>query len=250
MTRRINDDPLEAPALLELGGCKTKGTNLVHVGAHMGQESASYRKLGISHVIWIEGNPRVFETLQKTSRTMSGLNTCWLGLLSESDDADRCLYVTNRGTFSSILIPTDRARGYWPDIEVVEALRCPTMKLDSMLAIAEFEIDRAFQTLIVDVQGAELYVLKGATNFLAKWAHQVVAEIYTEELYEGCPLEEDVSAWMWDQGFALSRMSTCRKAWGNALYIRRRELTLRANRFWEEYNRKAKEWGLTEMHKS
>ena len=40
---------------------KPKG--VLHVGAHEGQEAKAYRDLGVSKVVWIEGNYRIYRRL-------------------------------------------------------------------------------------------------------------------------------------------------------------------------------------------
>jgi len=73
---------------------------------------------------------------------------------------------------------------------------------------------------VLDVQGAELMVLRGALSALAAF-DAVVAEINFEELYEGCALAPDLDAFLGTRGF--SRVATAcfdDPSWGDALYLR------------------------------
>jgi hypothetical protein len=99
-------------------------------------------------------------------------------------------------------------------------------RLDSLLERSG--IDRAgFQLLNVDVQGAELHVLRGAERTLASVA-AVLVEVHVLELYDGAASEREVDEFLTERGFERADVAYHElynkhgtfPAWAEALYVR------------------------------
>jgi hypothetical protein len=73
--------------------------------------------------------------------------------------------------------------------------------------------------IVIDTQGADLKVLRGATTTL-KTANSVVVEVSHEPLYEGGSTFMEVLHFLFDQGFRLWRCAFTRRGWGDALFVR------------------------------
>lgn len=189
---------------------------VVHVGAHEGQELPVYRAMGFRNVLLIEANPAVFARLQASVAGDSGIELaqCAMG----QTDGLATLRLT---TFdqSSSLLPLKLHREVYPEISECGVLPVPARRLDSLLAerpggAADFNL------LVLDVQGAELLVLRGAEESLAGF-DAVVSEISFIELYEGCALAPALDTFLADRGF--HRVATAchdHPSWGDALYLR------------------------------
>ena len=80
----------------------------------------------------------------------------------------------------------------------VEKRERPLYTLDTVLS--EFKPDAKFNFIKLDVQGAELDVLKGSPGTLAN-AEFVLLEIQTLEYNQGAPLFSTVIQQMWNYGF-------------------------------------------------
>ena len=100
---------------------------------------------------------------------------------------------------SSSILPLKRHLEVYPEIVETGVIEVPARTLDGLLT----ELGRGpadFNLLVLDVQGAELLVLRGATAAL-EGCDAVVAEVSFEELYEGCALAADLDAFLGERGF-------------------------------------------------
>lgn len=189
---------------------------VIHVGAHEGQELPLYRAMGFRCILLIEANPAVFARLSTATADNPGieLRHCALG---ESEGV-AALRLT---TFdqSSSLLRLKLHREVYPEIEECGILAVPARRLDSLLAERPGSA-ADFNLLVLDVQGAELLVLRGAEDSLAGF-DAVVSEINFAELYEGCALAHELDAFLDGHGFC--RVATScfhHPTWGDALYLR------------------------------
>lgn len=71
----------------------------------------------------------------------------------------------------------------------------------------------------LDIQGAELLALKGATSILP-FVKAIYTEVNEKELYEGCALIEELDAYLKQNGFTRILTNMTKHGWGDALYIR------------------------------
>ncbi len=189
---------------------------VVHVGAHEGQELPVYRGMGFRFVLLVEANPAVFARLQASFAADPGVELAQCALGEIDGLADLRLTTFDQ---SSSLLPLKLHREVYPDIAECGVLSVPARRLDSLLAerpggAADFNL------LVVDVQGAELLVLRGAEGSLAGF-DAVLSEINFAELYEGCALAPDLDAFLAERGFR--RVATAcfdHSTWGDALYLR------------------------------
>lgn len=170
---------------------------LIHVGAHIGQERDLYSAFDLD-VVWIEPIPAVFEKLQNNIAEFQR-QRAFNRLLGEEDGAERTLYVSdNDGQSSSILEPWEHKKMY-PDVGFPEIIALKTVTLETMLQQERIDI-RKFDGLILDTQGSELGILRGAAN-LVRHFRFVKVEVPDFESYEGCCLLSDVNLFMDCCGF-------------------------------------------------
>jgi len=97
---------------------------------------------------------------------------------------------------SSLLRMTERHLQSAPDSFVTESIEVDTARLDDLALGGRAE--RGY--LKIDVQGAELDVLRGASATLP-WIRLIEAELSTVELYEGQALIGEVIQYVQEQGF-------------------------------------------------
>ena len=76
-----------------------------------------------------------------------------------------------------------------------------------------------YNFLNIDVQGYELEVLKGATKTLEN-IDAMILEVNRDEVYENCPLIEDIDNFVGDIGFSRVAEMWQSVSWGDALYAR------------------------------
>lgn len=117
-------------------------------------------------------------------------------------------HVTDRSDSSSLLPPGSGQSAAF-GVSRARTMKVPVRRLDSLVRMAG--LDRPIM-LKIDVQGAELQVLKSCADLSE--VDFVYVELSYVELYEGQPLLAEVSAYLADRGFALegifNRVSTAR----------------------------------------
>lgn len=210
-----------------------RGMTIVHVGAHTGQEAARYQSWGARRVIWVEAAPDIFQRLQahlasmrtqppslfaRLTKAAPTEHIAINALVAAEDGALHALNVYNNdGASNSIfLIDRERTDRYDALRETGEVHQIASRTLDTLLAeagIAPEEVD----VLVVDIQGAELLCLKGATKLLAhvRW---IESEVSQRPVYAGGVLLHELEAWLASRGFR--RKTTIRRNHGNAIFAR------------------------------
>jgi FkbM family methyltransferase len=207
---------LDLPALCKNEGITVRG--VVHVGAHEGQEIAIYDSMGARAVVFIEANPVVHARLAAAMKPRPNVLTVQRAVSDRAGKAT--LHVTSFDQSSSLL-PLAGHRNVYPQIVESGRIEVDATPLDALMA--EFGLDPArFNFLAVDVQGAELLVLKGATQML-RHIHAINIEVNFTELYAGCAQIEDIDDFLWAAGFHRAAMaSPFHLSWGDAFYVRER----------------------------
>ena len=191
----------------------------IHVGAHLGEEAEAYRKMGVRRMILIEANPKVFAQLAERFRDDPAI------LLVNRAVADtlgkRVLHVTN-ATQSSSLLALDKHAEIYPQIVEQESVEVECARLDDLLSELG-ESPGAYNILNIDVQGAELMVLKGAETILRS-VDLVNVEVSFAELYAGCAQIDEVDDFLSERGFErIALACPYHHTWGDAVYLRRRQ---------------------------
>lgn len=189
---------------------------VLHVGAHEGQEHATYEQLGVSRCLFVEANPDVFQRLTVNVGHKPGVSLAQVAI------ADREGTMTlHRTSFdqSSSLLALGQHREVYPMVGETDRIDVRTTTLDRLLA--ELGLRAAdYQLLHVDVQGAEAMVLRGAADTL-KSIRAVSIEVNFTEMYQGCAQIEDIDDLLAAAGFRRVALSTpMHPSWGDALYVR------------------------------
>ena len=158
---------------------------VIHVGAHHAQELEFYDAMGASAVLWIEASPTEFSGLTARLRQATGKTRHVAVNAFAGETTGQTLSLrrfSNEGMSSSIFPPTSLFRENWPHTEETGTTEdVVTARLDDIASENGFsEAD----LLVVDVQGAELIVLRGAEMLLAQ-AKAVISEVSKQEFYEG-----------------------------------------------------------------
>ncbi|NES90718.1 FkbM family methyltransferase [Okeania sp. SIO2B9] len=196
---------------------------IIHVGAYEGKDIKTYQGLNISKILFIEANPTVFERL-KTNIAEVSIDVQAVNYAISNQNGKVKLYVNSMGQSSSIL-PLKFYRNIYPNIKETHQLTVESKTLDTLLS--ELGLTPAdFNILNLDIQGAELLALQGATNLL-KYIDAVYTKINYEELYEGCALAEKIDEFLAQTGFGKIAVATpFHPSWGDAFYVRKQVISM------------------------
>ncbi len=195
---------------------------IIHIGAHEGKEIARYRAMNVERVLFVEANPAVFERLKTNIAGLS--NVLAVNCVISNINGISTLYVTSMDQSSSIL-PLKEHQKVYPEIKEVERLVLESRTIDTLLQ--ELQLNPAdFNILNIDIQGAELLALQGATN-LFKHIEAINTEVNYEELYEGCALIDDIDDFLEIHGFDRAATATpYHPSWGDAFYVKKPVITM------------------------
>jgi FkbM family methyltransferase len=179
---------------------------LIHIGANSGQERHLYRQLGL-HVLWIEADPEVFQRLCENTAN-SPRQRAINALVSDVDGAEVDFYIANNeGLSSSMFAFSGHARA-WPHVQYVSQRRLVARRLDQLLEEQNVNLAN-YRALVLDVQGAELPVLAGATATLPaiSWIRLPAPDF---DAYRGAPEDiGEIGAFLERQGFTqVARLET------------------------------------------
>ena len=187
--------------------------NVLHVGAHYGQEHQSYLDIGVREITYFEPQRRVYEILKSHVGNHLCINKALgssVGTVSmHCEDA-------NQGMSSSVLKPEIHAVQY-PHIVFnhVEEVEMSTLDIE----VKENKL-KGFNTIVIDVQGYELEVFKGAHKTLSKIDH-IYTEVNRASVYSGCVLVEELDAFLGEYGFVRVETDWAGSTWGDAFYTKK-----------------------------
>lgn len=180
-------------------GVHRRACGIIHVGANVGQEAERYARGG-QRVVWIEPNPSLIPRLRSNAERHPGQMVIE-ALVSERDGDELDFHIANNDGHSSSILNMKAHRHMFPDVKYVDRLRMRTQTLPTLLA--EHGIDgSAYDTLVLDTQGAELMVLRGADQMLRGFRY-IQTEAPDFEAYAGCPTREILVAYLAERGFGL-----------------------------------------------
>lgn len=192
-------------------GISPKG--VLHIGGNVGEEFPVYMELGITKQIWVEPNPDIFLKLQQNISDNSdavALNVC-----AGDEDKFVTLHESNNAGQSSSILDLGTHLVAHPEVNFIRDITVPMRRMDNYLVNLD-----GIDFLNVDVQGAELLVLKGMGKLLhgIKWCY---LEVNKEPLYVGCALVDEIDSYLAEYGFRRVETLWCgNTGWGDALYTK------------------------------
>ena len=189
---------------------------ILHLGAHECEERADYMAhLGVddAHTVWLEALP---DKVADMTRRIPGLRMYQV-CLGDQDGADVSFMVTNNGQSSSLLDFGTHAREH-PHVVEIGRMPMKTLTLDTFFAQHGLR-PADFNFLNLDLQGAELLALRGATDILSRLDY-VYTEVNARELYRGCALLPDMDAFLGRYGFVRVQTNMTEHGWGDAFYTK------------------------------
>jgi len=166
------------PALTaELMAIARPGLPFLDVGAHVGIASLMYSKLaGIAtRICALEPNPQVFPTLVENSR-VNGMSVECLRLALGADVGQVAFFTNGSDPNGSLSQDAPGKYWYWADRTkpVLRETRVTMSTLDRLCAA----IDLAPGIIKLDVEGAELPVLRGGAEVLARCRPLILLETH------------------------------------------------------------------------
>lgn len=189
---------------------------VIHVGAHYGQEYHDYAALGIKSILFIEPCDKAFQVLKETFGDNPDVILFQSACGAEFSIGTMNVEQANQGMSNSLLKPAKHLEQY-PSIQFTETEEVEIRPLDDIIEHVAFRTNP--NLLVMDVQGFELQVLKGACGTLNAIQY-VYCEVNRDEVYEGCAKVWELDAFLGELGFIRKETSWAGGTWGDAIYIK------------------------------
>ena len=205
----------------------SKAKVVIHVGAHTGEEVPFYLKYGFNRVCLIEANPDLVARLRVDFENVPQVSIIHRAISNVKGVAEFTIHQTEKGSVeSSSLLELKRLGEIVPVFNSSRKVQVETSTLDELANDLAIELNNSL--LCLDIQGAELMALEGATLLLEQ-VNAVICEINLIENYKGGALEHEIEALLTDRGFfrhftiyhELYEDDRCFPAWGEGLWIKK-----------------------------
>lgn len=172
-------------------------TGVIHIGANTGQERQLYASDGL-FVIWIEPIDEVFEQL---NFNLAGFQKqiAIKALVTDLDNAVYNFNIANNAGASSSILDLNLHKDIWPDVNfektvTLSSVTLPTLLNENKISLAKYNM------LVMDTQGSELLILKGAVSILQNFKY-IKTEAPDFESYVGCCQVNDLNLFLEPIGF-------------------------------------------------
>lgn len=190
---------------------KLKINGVIIVGAFYGLvEEQTFSSLGVKNMVFFEPLDWGFNVLRNNFAGKYFIYQYALGNMNGKvtihGEAD------NGGMSSSVLKPKKHLQ-YYPNITFPDKYQFEV----EMKKLDDFGFGSTYNMLDIDVQGYELEVLRGGINTLPNIDY-VYCEVNREELYEGCPMVEEIDQFLHEFTRVDTAWTPC--GYGDALYVR------------------------------
>ena len=186
-----------------------KNKGVIHVGANGAEEAPAYESHNLD-VIWIEPILERFKVCVKKLKSNFPKQRIINYLVSDQDHQLHDFYIAdNNGASSSILEPAEHKITH-PHILFSNVIKMKSLSLDSIIKTEGVDKNH-YTNLVMDTQGSELLILKGAINYLDT-CETIILEAANFEAYKGCPKVIDFDFFLSKHGFKKTKES-CFNAW-------------------------------------
>lgn len=189
---------------------------VLHIGAHKGDEADAYHEIGIKKATFIE--PIKENYMELIKRLHKYPNYQALQVAAGDQNLETFMFLaSNDLQSSSLLEPADHLEQN-PEITFNSTEKVKMRRVDSL------EISNELNYWVIDVQGFELSVLRGAGTKLENCDYAFV-ELNRANVYHGCVKFQELDEFLISKGFqrVLTRWWDI---WGDGFYVRTTKLPL------------------------
>lgn len=195
-----------------------KGVNgIIHIGAHDCEERIKYlsrfNEITDNDIIWIDALKHKVEEIQSKNSSIRIYNEC----IGNNDNESVIFKVTNNFQSSSFLNLKEHLIEH-PDIYEIAQIEMKTKTLKTFYDENNLKYDK-YNFMALDIQGAELLALKGASEIL-NTVDYIYIEVNTKEIYESCALLPEIDEYLSHFGFTRDNILMTEHGWGDAFYTK------------------------------
>jgi len=193
---------------------KIQSKGVLHIGAHIGQEAEVYDSVGMKKMIFVEGNPSIYNKLCENIQKYPGA-VAYNALISDDDGKEVDFNISSNDGQSSSILQLGTHKEQHPEVHFVGKMGLKTVRVDTFFEGKDFS---GIDFLNIDIQGMELPALKSMGELLLNFKYAYL-EVNRAQVYEGCAEIEEVEAYLKKFGFVRVEESWVGN-WGDAFYIK------------------------------
>ena len=198
-----------------LDGFLRNVSGVIHVGANTGQERKLYAQYRL-RVAWIEPISEFFEVLKANLATFPDQHALQC-LITDKDDREYPFHIASNAGGSSSILDLYLHKDVWPEVTYTRTITIKSMTLVTLLKNEHID-PSDFDALVMDTQGSELLVLKGAIPLLKNFKY-IKTEVADFEAYKDCCQLADIEAFLRQYGYReSSRMAGGQHPQGGSYY--------------------------------
>lgn len=191
---------------------------IIHIGARGAEELPIYKKHHIKDVLWIEADPAAEQKLLHKTANHLGSKIAMIAATDQNGIID--LHVTSNNGDSSSILKLKNHVLMSPDVIENKVVQVPQRRLDDYLQENVELKNIKYNVIVIDIQGAEMIALSGATATL-QHIDAIIAEVNYDELYEGAAIITELDAFLMQRGFVRVDGMSANRFYGDALYIKK-----------------------------
>lgn len=186
---------------------------ILHIGAHKCEERTLYHSIGINdeNTLWVEAIDELV-----TTNKLNNINIIQ-SVISDKDNEDVNFMITNNLESSSILNFKTHLIEH-PHVFETQRRLLKTTTLNTLYDKNNIPYDK-YDFINLDIQGAELKALQGASKILP-YINAIYCEVNENELYENCALLPELDDFLSNYNFKRVVTHITEYGWGDALYIK------------------------------
>jgi hypothetical protein len=181
---------------------------IIHIGSNNIDVLNLYNSINIKNIIWIDAYNHT---------KITNINN-YNALITDKDDMEYIFNISNNGEASSVLEYKTHKTSL-PDIFHKENVLLKSITLDSFYEKYNIYYNN-YDMWYICISGSELWALKGGKENI-KNINIIYIKIYTKELYNNCPLINDIDTYLNTRNF--KRMITEINIYGSGIAIYKRQ---------------------------
>jgi len=189
---------------------------IFHIGANTCQELDLYNRVfGIqsNQIVWIEAIPWIVDSIKQ-----QGIQNMYQAVFDKTP-GEIFFNVTNNNGESSSILDLKTHLVEHPHVQVSQKLLLKSETFEHFVNTHSLPIG-CLDFLVMDIQGAELQVLRGSPDVL-KNVKMICTEINDAELYAGAGIFSDLTLFLESHGFVCVSSVINEHKWGDGLYVKK-----------------------------
>jgi FkbM family methyltransferase len=196
---------------------------VIHIGIHKGKEIDAYKNAGFEKILVVDANPELAMDLVQRYKSDPKVIVQNCAILDKIKVVD--FFIASGDSQASSILRMKDHKIYYPSIHESEKITVAGLTLDYLLLKLNLS-PTEFNFLNIDIQGAELLALKGASGLLP-FIDIINCEVNKEELYEGGAKFDEIESYL--SAFGINRLAEAypfHHSWGDALYVKAPVITM------------------------